>query len=124
MNYGSPFGKDWKVKKDDVELPIEKFKTPKPKLSKGAVRKLVDCDCEADVSMIFWTERWLDQLIRERSLPPQIALKDPMGQLTLFLGTGALDVFTMIRSDFKKAFPNVFPKDDYSFLEGIPLLEG
>ena len=126
MKHASPFSKDWKKvsKIEDTNAPIEKFKTIKPVLSKGAVRKLLDCEFEVDVGMIYWTERWLDQIIRERSLPPQIAQRDPVGQLTLFMGTDALKVFEGIRADFKKAFPTLHPIDDYSFLEGIPMLEG
>ena len=125
MNHASPFSKDWKKSKiADTNAPIEKFKTIKPVLSKGAVRKLLDCEFEVDAGMIFWTERWLDQVIREKSLPPQIALRDPMGQLTHFLGTDALKIFENIRADFKSSFPSLHPKDDYSFLDGIPFLEG
>ena len=66
MKYGSPLGKDWKPKA--TEALLEKFKTIKPVIPSKVGRQLIGKSC--DIQELLWIERWLENLVRTRSLPP------------------------------------------------------
>lgn len=119
MNYSSPFGKDWKVKKDTSDQPLEKFKVIKPILSPKAGRELVEKSCSPQE--LLWIERWLETLVRSKSLPPQIAGKDAFNALAMFLEPKAvLSVLEQIRADFLLAHPSrVEEKEDFGFLLAV-----
>jgi hypothetical protein len=119
MNYSSPFNKDWKPSKKEKEDNglLEKFKAVKPKISTKVGRELSEQDCsEAE---LFWIERWLDNAVRSRSLPPQCAGKDAFNAITLFLTPmDALDLLGQLRKDFLSAHPSRLEPvmEDFSFL--------
>lgn len=116
MNYGSPFTKDHKPKKEDTEL--EKFKKLKPRISKGTVKALTKHT--ASEAMCFWVERWLEHLVRENSYPPQIISDNAMTILGQILDPkSALLVLERLRNEFNEAHHLELVKDDMSFLEGI-----
>lgn len=81
--YGSPLGKDWRVKKVIVEEPLQKFKSTKAVLSSKTAKELVEKSCSPQE--LLWIEAWLDNLVRSRSLPPQCRGKDAFNALTQFL---------------------------------------
>lgn len=118
--YGSPLGKDWKVKKDSSkEQPLEKFKTLKPSLSTKTARELVETSCS--VPELMWIERWLDTLVRSRSLPPQCKGKDAFNALALYLAPkDVLEVLELLRTEFLLAHPqrqkSVETNEDFAFL--------
>ena len=124
MNYGDPL----KGRQRTKEVKEEVIKPPKKVLSGAVVKALLDYDGVVGDGIIRWAERWLVQLVRERSLPPQIAGSDVMGALSQFLPpSDALDVLKRVREDFRREHPAMFPKEDFSFLvkafeaERIPL---
>jgi hypothetical protein len=115
MNYSSPFTKDWKVKKDDSDKPLDKFKPIKPILSTKVGKELVERSCSPQE--LLWIERWLDNLVRSHSYPPQIAGKDAFNSLTMFLGEKALQHLGDLRQQFLASHPqHQAPKEDFQFL--------
>ena len=125
-DYGNPLkGRQRsEVKKEKEEV----IKPDKKVFSASVVKSLLDWKGDVGDGIIRWTERWVVQLVRERSLPPQIAGSDVMGALTQFLTPeDALDVLTKVRADFRREHPALYPKEDFAFLlkafeaEGIRL---
>ena len=104
------------------ELP--KFKAVKLTLTKSEAKKVLNLERRTpSVLQTAWTQRWLEQLIRERTLPPQLAGADAYGQLCLFLSPDdCLRVLTQIRADFDKTLPlDESPRDEFDFLRGLEL---
>jgi hypothetical protein len=120
----SGFGSPLKQKKVKVEKE-EVWKKEKKVLSASVVKKLLEWDGDCGEGVIRWTEQWLVQLVRERSLPPQIAGSDVMGALVHYLTpTDAVEVLAKIRKEFRDTHPIYFPKEDWSFLEKAFEVEG
>lgn len=98
------------------DIPL--FKQEKLTLSKGEARKFLDYS--PSLAQTAWCQRWLEQLIRERSLPPQIAGADGYGYFCSFLNPeDALKVLDKLREDFQKIVP-LEPKGDFDFLTCLP----
>lgn len=107
--------------------PKEVVVKPKKILNTSVVKSLLDYDGVVGEGIIRWCERWLVQLVRERSYPPQIVGLDALGTLTQFLTpSDAMEVLTKIRMEFRKEHSILFQKEDFGFLlkafadEGIP----
>lgn len=122
-DFGSPL-RPKKVK----EVKEEKIVPEKKVLSAATCKALLDYKGDIGDGIIRWTERWLVQLVRERSYPPQIAGSDALGALTQYLTpSDALNVLETIRRDFRREHQALCPKEDFSDLvkalttEGIPL---
>ena len=104
----------------------EKFKPQKPKVGKASAKMLVECQMDLPREAILWVERWLVQLVQERSLPPQIAGENPFGALAQLLAPrDVLEVLERIRKEFRQSFPYLFEKEkeDFAFLEEALKLE-
>jgi hypothetical protein len=116
--YGSPLGKDWRVKKqkNDELKPLEKFKTQKAILSTKTGKELVERSCSPQE--LLWLDSWLDTLVRSRSLPPQCKGKDAFAALTQFLApSDVLSVLESLRKDFLASHPQKAEEvDDFQFL--------
>lgn len=113
--YGSPLGKDWKVKKDKAPEPLEKFKKQKPTLSTKTGKELVEKSCSPQE--LLWLDAWLDNLVRSRSLPPQCKGKDAFNALTQYLSpSDVLEVLESLRKDFLASHPHLTELDDFGFL--------
>ena len=98
------------------DIPL--FKQEKLTLSKGEARKFLDYS--PSLQQTAWCQRWLEQMIRERSLPPQIAGADGYGYFCSFLNPeDALKVLETLRADFQKVVP-LEPKGDFDFLTCLP----
>ncbi len=92
-----------KVEKIKKEKEIPLFKKEKLTLPKTEAKKILGASGNLSYSQIAWTQRWLDQRVRERSLPPQLAGSDAMGSLTTFLSpSDALSLLDDIRRDYQK----------------------
>ena len=125
-DYGNPLkGRQRTEVKKETE---ERFKPEKRIFSASVVKALLDYKGVVGDALIRWTERWVVQLVRERSLPPQIAGSDVMGALSVYLTpSDALDVLTKARADFRREHPALNPTEDFAFLlkafadEGIHL---
>ena len=119
-DHGNPLKKKKEVKEEVIK--------PEKKVLPGSVVKaLLGWKGVAGDSLRLWVERWLVQLVRERSLPPQIAGSDVMAALDQFLTpSDALDVLAKIRLDFQREHPALHQTDDFAFLlkafadEGMP----
>jgi hypothetical protein len=116
--YGSPLGKDWRVKKvkNEGAKPLEKFKKDKPVLSTKTGKELVEKSCSPQE--LLWLDAWLDNLVRSRSLPPQCRGKDAFNALTQFLSApDVLSVLELLRKDFLASHPQKAEEvDDFQFL--------
>jgi len=116
MNYGNPLVSKEKKKVSFEEAPLEKFKPIKPRLSRAAAKALVEVSCSP--AELLWLERWLKNLVQNRSLPPQICGVDALDALTQFLAPhDVLCILETVRNDFRLAHPQrVVPPDDFGFL--------
>ena len=114
--YGSPLGKDWRVKKVKTEEPLQKFKKEKPVLSTKTGKELVGMPCNPQE--LLWLDAWLDNLVRSRSLPPSCRGKDAFSALTQFLApSDVLSVLELLRKDFLASHPQKSEEvDDFQFL--------
>lgn len=124
MNYGSPLTKDKKKQKapKPEEPKEETFAKKAPcKIKNTGGRTLVESSSKLTPTQCEWIERWLDQFIRERCLPPQILGTDPLGMLTMYLtNKDALEAIERIRRDFVQSFPQGAKEpDDFQFLLGV-----
>ena len=104
-----------KKPKDD----LQPFKPVKPKIGKASAKHLVEFKGDLSKQQILWIERWMTQLVQERSLPPQIAGADAFAALAQILAPAdCLAVLEKLREDFARAFPLSVPqKEDFAFLE-------
>jgi hypothetical protein len=81
-----------------VEL-LKEFKKPKCTISKSAARSIVERPC--DTMACLWIERWIEQLVRENSYPPQLKSNDFVSALSKFLtAKDAIAILERIRRDY------------------------
>lgn len=123
VDYGNPLKKrqrsEAKKEKEEVIRPERRV------LNASVCRDVLDYKGVVGDGIIRWVERWLVQLVRERSLPPQIAGCDVMAALNQYLlPSDGLEVLETIRRDFQREHPALFPKEDFSFLLKAFELEG
>jgi hypothetical protein len=86
------------------------FKKAKPKFSKGSAKALLGIKGAIPITAAQWLERWMTQLVQERSLPPQIAGADAYGALLQLLSPqDAEETLGRLRRDFRQAFPLLAP---------------
>jgi hypothetical protein len=119
--WGSPLKQQQKTKepKEKPTKQLKKFEKEVVKVTKGDAKKIVNYNGDLSYHQRAWVQRWLEQLMRERSLPPQIAGSDALGQLNLFLSPSSLaEVFVKIREDFQRTLPEV-ESNPYQFLESL-----
>ena len=112
-DYGNPLKGRQRSKKATEEV----WSKEKPVLRAGVVRDLLAYRGDVGEGIIRWTERWLVQMVRERSYPPQIAGCDALAALSQFLlPSDALAVLHSLRHDFRASHQVLFPKEDWAFL--------
>ena len=100
-DYGSPL----KPKKVKIEKP-EVLKKKKKLLPKSEAKKILAYKKDLSQGQVEWVERWLKQLIEERSLPPQFLGKDAFGKIQETLSSeDSTKVFERIRADFQRTLP-------------------
>lgn len=99
--WSSPF----KEKKIDKDKQLkDDFKKPKCKISKGSVKKLTDNS--VDSTGCIWFERWLEQLVRENSYPPQLISDDFFGLLNRYFPVQTANtIIEKAKRDYAIAFP-------------------
>lgn len=102
---------------------LEKFKKPKLTLTKSEAKKILDYKKDLAYRQIEWVQNWLQTVISERSLPPQLAGEDAYAQIMLFLNPlDALALLKKIREEFLRTVPpEEREKDDYAFLAHLDL---
>jgi hypothetical protein len=127
--WGNPL-KPKKAKKEDKEpkapKELAKFKPEKLTLPKSEAKKILNLAHRTPTTQqTAWVQRWLEQLVRERTLPPQLVGAEAYGQICLFLSPDdSLKVLEQIRADFGKTLPlETQPSDEFHFLRGLGELE-
>lgn len=114
----SPLKKPKLLKAEAKEL--ECFKPLKLTLPRSEAKKILAHSGNLSVSQILWTQMWLEQRIRERSLPPQLSKEDAFAQIASFLcPQDALRLLEDVRSDFLRTQPPLpsEQKEDLGFLD-------
>jgi hypothetical protein len=104
------------------EKPPPTFKPEKLSLTKAEAKKVLYHSGELSVGQIAWVQRWLEQKVRERSLPPQLAKGDAHAQILAFLEpSDASALLEDIRRDFGMTLYDLPPPrdDDFGFLLGL-----
>ena len=87
-----------------------------------AGRQRRQSDGDDDELQCRWMERWIDQLVRENSYPPQLRSADFYSLLgTFFSGDVALAILERCRNEFARAFPltQKAKEDDLSWLAAV-----
>ena len=110
-----------KVKKGKKEEPIEKFKSVKCRVSGASAKALLE---RKEGSLhCSWVERWLENLVREQSLPPQI-VGEGLGGLRRFLAPTQVDeILLRIQRDFAALCPIEVPQTPQSVpVHSFPLV--
>jgi hypothetical protein len=116
QNWASPL-KPKKVKKEEVET----FKKEKCVVKAGCVKKLTG-HSNADDIQCRWVERWVDDLVRSNSYPPQLRSNDFYSLLgTYFDGDTVMSVLEKCRTEFARAFPMTAKEkeDDLAWLANV-----
>jgi hypothetical protein len=83
-------------------------------LTEAKARQIVQCKKALGEGAVGWIERWITQLVQERSLPPQLASKDFAGKIfEVFAPREALEILDRVRADFRVAWGHLFePEKD------------
>jgi hypothetical protein len=117
----SPLKKTQKKEKDDpIQQELKKFKKPKCLISKSSAKHIV-CVKTIDSAGCFWLERWIEQLVRECSYPPQLKSDDFFSLLNRYFETKVvLDILNKVRKEYRQAFSLTEPpEDDLSWLSDV-----
>jgi hypothetical protein len=107
-----------KPKKKDDALDFKKVKCVIPA---ATVKKVMGISA-VDEFQCRWMERWIDQLVRENSYPPQLRGADFYALLgSYFNGDTALGILERARGDFTRAFPltQKTKEDDLAWLAAV-----
>jgi hypothetical protein len=114
------------AEKTEAEI-LKPFKKLKPKVSTGATRAILDTHDDVGTEVGRWTERWIEQLVRERCLPPQLISSDFLSLLGKFLvPEDALTILTRIRTDYRREFPlskSNAPVADFDLTDLVRIIE-
>jgi hypothetical protein len=108
--------------KDKIQADKEQkalFKKDKPLMSKGQLKKIVSVK-NVDATGCYWFDRWIDQLVRERSYPPQLKSDDFYSLLgRYFEGRVILEILEKARIDYRRAFPLCEPEEEVGDLSWL-----
>ena len=123
MNWESPLKPKKEPKNDPITTELKLFKKPKPLISKATVKRITYVK-DADTASCFWFDRWIEQLVRERSYPPQLKSDDFYSLLgRYFEPTTIIEILDKARNDYWKAFPLTLPSipddDNLSWLPDV-----
>jgi hypothetical protein len=119
--WSSPL-KEKKPTKAEVEAKEKPLKKKKCPIKVGTAKAICDPEVKRDVGrdVCEWCERWIEQLVRERSFPPQMVSDDFLPMLSKLLPNDeALAILSQLRADFKRHFPRKESEDDLAWLTGI-----
>lgn len=109
-----------KPKVDPIEEELKKFKKSKPIVSKAAVKRITGVS-NVDAAGCFWLDTWIEQLVRERSYPPQLKSDDFYSLLGRYFAPDTiLEVLEKARTDYRRAFPLADPTPPDDDLRWLP----
>jgi hypothetical protein len=112
---------DWGSPLKKKEQKEEEFKKVKCVIPAATVKKVMGITAVDEVQCR-WMERWVDQLVRENSYPPQLRGAEFYSLLgSYFNGDTALSILERARGDFARAFPltQKTNEDDLSWLAAV-----
>ena len=95
----------------------EEFKKEKCKISKGAAKSIAKAK-GMDERGAEWVSRWIDQHVRENSLPPQLVSNDFVSLLGVYMEPlkGSL-ILEKLREDYRREHGwTATPDDEFKFL--------
>jgi hypothetical protein len=117
---------DWVTPlKKPKKKETEDFKKVKCVIPAATVKKVMGVTAVDEVQCR-WMERWIDQLVRENSYPPQLKGADFYSLLgSYFSGEVALAILERARGEFARAFPltQKTKEDDLSWLSAVLRLD-
>jgi len=101
-----------KEKEKALKEELKPFKKEKPLTSKGQLKRITGVK-NVDSEGCRWFDRWVEQLVREHSYPPQLKSDDFYSLLGhYFDGKKIIDILEHARMDFRRAFPLCEPIED------------
>jgi len=104
-----------KEKKDEKEEWEPERKERKP-ISVAGAKKILGID-KADAIVGQWVDRWVEDLVRSNSYPPQLMGDTFLSLLnSYFPPMKALDILTSIRKEYHRAFDSRTEDDGFQFL--------
>lgn len=91
------------------------------KISVGQAKRILDTKEELSPLVLGWILRWIDQLCKENSYPPQLIGGNFLPNLFIYFEpTKALEILERIRADFKETHLLTVQPDrskDFDWLE-------
>ena len=126
--WGSPLlskKKPEKKEKEPKEPKEEKFVKPKLLMTQSEAKKVLAYKEPLAYGQIQWTQNWLDQKVRERSLPPQLAGGEALAQILMWLSPDdSTKLLNEIRTEFRKTLfgQKNEEKEELKFLDEIEVL--
>lgn len=110
-------------KKGDAEKlwkeELKKFKKAKPLISRGALKRITGVK-NVDRAGCYWFDEWINQLVRERSYPPQLKSDDFYSLLgKYFDGKTILEILEKARREFRQAHQLCEPVEETDTLEWV-----
>jgi len=101
------------------EKEVKEWKTERPVISKATVKRVCQCDY-ADTSTCWWLERWIDDLVRSYSYPPQLKSDDFYSLLGYYFdGPTTIKILEQVREDYIRIYPL---KPLYEDMDWLPLV--
>lgn len=108
-----------KALEDPLKEELKKFKKAKPLTSKGSVKRITGAK-NVDSAGCYWFDSWIDQLVRERSYPPQLKSDDFYSLLgRYFEPRTILEVLEKARAEYRRAFSLSDPAEEEDDLAWI-----
>ena len=103
-------------------LPAKK--KDKYSMTAAEAKRVLDTREPISSTQISWTQRFLEQKIGERCLPPQLAGGEALAQILLWLSPAdSTSLLNEIRIEYRKAFQHAAVDDkgnEFNFLLGVP----
>jgi len=104
--------KQEKEKAEALKEELKPFKKEKPITSKGQLKRITGVK-SVDSEGCRWFDRWVEQLVREHSYPPQLKSDDFYSLLgRYFDGKLIMTILERARTEYRRAFPLCEPVDD------------
>lgn len=93
----------------------------KRRIRASSARRFVASEYPLEARAVYWVEQWIENYLRNNSLPLQFCSDDFDNQIMSFLPPLNADyVIKKLRTDFNALFPHQDPPlEDMSFLESI-----
>jgi hypothetical protein len=108
-----------KKEEEQRKEELKKFKKSKPLISKGALKRITGVKT-VDSAGCYWFDEWINQLVRERSYPPQLKSDDFYSLLgKYFDGKTILEILEKARREFRQSHPLCEPVEETDTLEWL-----